>query len=116
MYLQFKNNTLYALNENDKWDNGYLIILNKYSIKKQNSYGINPCYINIGKCITICNYSSNSIYIYDNNQQKYVFYIKKSLPHCALKYNKERIIVDKKDRLLLINSNIQLKCLHKFKS
>ncbi len=115
-YLQFKNNTLYALNENDKWDNGYLIILNNYSIQKKDSYGINPCHINVGKYITICNYSSNSVCIYDNNQQKCTFYIKNSLPHCAIEYNKEIIVVDKNDRLLLINSNMQLNCLHKFKS
>lgn len=114
-YLQFKNNTLYALNENVKWDNGYLIILNNNLIQKKDSYGINPCYVNVNKYIIICNYSSETICIYDNDKLKCKVCIKNSLPHCAIEYNKQIIVIDKNNRLFIINSEMQVNCLYEFK-
>ena len=113
-YLKFKNNTLYVLNENEKWDNGYLITINNNIIKKTSSYGINPCYISVNKYINICNYSSENICIFDNNQLKCNYYIKNSLPHSILEYNNQFIVVDKNNQLLAIDSKAGPKCLYKF--
>ena len=74
-YLQFKNHKLYVLCENKKWDNGFLIILNDNNINKISSYGINPCYINVGEDIVVCNYSSENVCIFDNSYLKYKYHI-----------------------------------------
>ena len=114
-YLKFKNEKLYFICENKKWADGFIMILDNNTIKKNSSYGINPCYINVGNHISICNYDSENICLYDNLNLIYNYHIKNSLPHCIQEYRDNLIIVDKNNRLLLIDRNMNLKCLYNFK-
>lgn len=114
-YIQIKNDTIYALSENDKLGNGFLFIINDNKVIKINSYGINPCYISVKKSINICNYSSSNICIFNGNCLKHNFYIHNSWPHCIIKHNNNLIIVDKNDRLLMLDTKMNLKTLYTFK-
>lgn len=115
-YLQFKNDKVYALFENKKWDNGFFVILNtkNNSVKKTSSFGINPCYVSVGKYIYICNYSSENICIFDNDNLKYNLYLKNSLPHSAIEYKNNLIVVDKNNKLLVIDSKNNIKTIFNF--